>query len=379
MAPEQMTQLLKRRTSARTAAIVAAALLLAACASQPPLEFSVEVPPGVRDARGRFAEVYCRVLEEHGPALPDYRPCQEALSPVVPHPVGTGRPVDLGPSQLRLVVAAVPGIGYACVSKWLQDTGHELAHIRRFGYEMSMVEVDALSGTAANAARIRDALLALPDDAGPPRVVLMGYSKGTPDILEAIVRYPEIRRRIAAVISVAGAVRGSPVAEHASESEADLMRFFPGADCDAGDNAAVASLHPDLRNAWLAANPLPADLRYYSVVTLPGQARVSRALVPTYHTLAKVDPRNDGQVIYSDQIVPGSVLLGFVNADHWAVALPIDRSHAVIGGLFVNHNDYPREAMLEAVLRFVEEDITLSRTGGTPVSQGHEADASTKH
>ena len=373
-----MTPLLKRLTSAPTAAI-AAALLLAACASQPLTELSVDVPPGVRDARGRFAEIYCRVLEEHGTALPDYRPCTEALSPVVRPPAGTGRPIELGPSRLRLVVAAVPGIGYACVSKWLQDTGDELAHIRRFGYDMSAIEVDALSGTAANAARIRDALVALPEDAGPPRLVLLGYSKGTPDILEAIVRYPEIRRRIAAVISVAGAVRGSPVAEHASESEADLMRFFPGADCDAGDNEAVASLRPVVRNAWLAANPLPADLRYYSVVTLPGHARVSRALVPTYKTLAKVDPRNDGQVIYSDQIVPGSVLLGFVNADHWAVALPIDRSHAVIGSLFVNHNDYPREALLEAVLRFVEEDITLSQTGGDAMSQGHEADASKTH
>ena len=31
--------------------------------------------------------------------------------------------------------------------------------------------------------------------AGPPRLVLVGYSKGAPDILEAVVRYPESAAR----------------------------------------------------------------------------------------------------------------------------------------------------------------------------------------
>jgi hypothetical protein len=79
---------------------------------------------------------------------------------------------------------------------------------------------------------------------------------------------------------------------------------------------------------------------------------------PTYRKLARIDPRNDSQVIYSDQIIPGSTLVGFLNADHWAVAVPIDRAHNVIGSTVVNHNDYPREALLEALLRYVEEDLS---------------------
>jgi hypothetical protein len=50
-----------------------------------------------------------------------------------------------------------------------------------------------------------------------------------------------------------------------------------------------------------------------------------------------------------------------VNADHWAVALPIDRAHPVVGTLFVNENEYPREALLEAVMRFVEDDLGPAR------------------
>jgi len=72
-----------------------------------------------------------------------------------------------------------------------------------------------------------------------------------------------------------------------------------------------------------------------------------------------VDARNDSQVLFYDQVIPGSVLVGYVNADHWALTLPIARSHAALGATFVDHNDFPREALLEAVLRFVEEDLAV--------------------
>ncbi len=55
---------------------------------------------------------------------------------------------------------------------------------------------------------------------------------------------------------------------------------------------------------------------------------------------------------------PGSTLIGFLNADHWAIAVPVSRSHPVISRSLVNRNDYPREALLEAVLRFIEEDLS---------------------
>jgi hypothetical protein len=107
---------------------------------------------------------------------------------------------------------------------------------------------------------------------------------------------------------------------------------------------------------WLAENPLPSDLRYYSLVTFPQPERMSYALKSGYRKLASVDGRNDGQVVFYDQVIPGSVLMGYVNADHWALAVPIARSHDVIGATVVTQNAYPREALLEAVLRFIEED-----------------------
>jgi pimeloyl-ACP methyl ester carboxylesterase len=105
--------------------------------------------------------------------------------------------------------------------------GSVAEHLRRYGYDQVLLKVDALSSTANNARQIRDALLTMPVESGPARLVLIGYSKGAPDILDALVRYPEIRNRVAAVVSAAGAVGGSPLANDAEEYHAEMLRQFP--------------------------------------------------------------------------------------------------------------------------------------------------------
>jgi hypothetical protein len=342
---------------------------LAACATKPLVPYSTDTPPlilvpasyaGVEDKRARFREIYCAVLEAHGAALPDYRPCESALTRVGTEPAGTGAPVALGQSTRHLVAAVVAGIGYDCFKPWLNAPGTVTTQLRQSGYDGFMLEVDGLSSSAHNARQIRDAIMAMPPPDGPARLVLIGYSKGAPDILEAVVAYPEIRSRVAAVVSAAGAVGGSPLANDAQQYQADLLRHFPGATCTSGDGGAVESLRPATRKAWLAQNPLPGEVRYYSLVTFPEPQRISSILESSYEKLARIDTRNDSQVIFYDQVVPGSALLGYINADHWALAVPIARSHATIGALFVTQNAYPREALTEAILRFLEEDLAAT-------------------
>jgi hypothetical protein len=346
---------------------IATCLALGACASKPLIPYSLDTPPlalvpaaqaGVQDKRGRFREIYCAVLQARQSDVPDYRPCDDALTPVGAEPAGTGQPVDLGPSRRRLVAALVAGIGYECFQQWLEPPGTVTKHVRQFGYDAMLLKVDALSSSAFNARQIRDQIMAMQPEAGPPRLVLIGYSKGAPDILEAVVAYPEIRGRVAAVVSAAGAVGGSALANDAEQYQADLLQHFPGSTCKPGDGGGVNSLRPGVRLDWLARNPLPRELRYYSLVTFPRPERISSILTGSYDKLARIDARNDSQVIFYDAILPGSTLVGYINADHWALAVPIARTHTTIGSLFVTQNAYPREALMEALLRFLEEDLS---------------------
>ena len=347
------------------ASLVVACLAIGACATtKTGVPFTTDssplVPANVQDKRARFREIYCAVLEAHGRTLPDYRSCDEALTRVGSEPAGTHQRVDLGPSKRRLIAALVPGIGYECFEQWLQAPGTAAAHVRQYGYDLKPLKVDALSGTATNARQIRDAIMAMPPDT-EARLVLIGYSKGAPDILEAVVTYPEIRSRVAAVVSAAGSIGGSALANDAEQYEADMLRHFPGATCEPGDGGAVESLRPATRQAWLAQHPLPGDVHYYSLATFPQPERISSILKSSYRKLAKIDARNDSQVIFYDQIVPGSTLVGYLNADHWAVAVPISRTHPMVTSMFVTQNAYPREALLEALLRFLEEDLATPR------------------
>lgn len=118
--------------------------------------------------------------------------------------------------------------------------------------------------------------------------------------------------------------------------------------------------YPSMRRSWLANNPLPSDFPYYSLITFPNLECISSILESSYEKLSRVDARNDSQVIFYDQVIPGSTLIGYINADHWAISVPIARSHETIGSIFVDKNNDPHEALLETVLHFVEEELSAS-------------------
>jgi len=316
---------------------------------------------GVVDKRGRFREIFCSILEARGPTLPDYRACDDALVRLGIEPGGTGKRVELGQSKRQLVAVIVPGVGWDCFSTWLNLKDTSGKHVRQFGYDLFLLKVDALSSSAKNARQIRDAIIEMASKDTGSDLVLIGYSKGVPDILEAVVAYPELRKRVVAVVSVAGAVGGSPLANDATQSQLELLRHWPGSNCSIGDGGALESLRPDRRKIWLAKHPLPHDFPYYSLVTYPKPERISSVLKSNYKKLSQMDARNDGQLLFYDQVIPGSTLLGYVNADHWALVVPIARSHSMLSSIFVDQNHYPREALLEALLRFVEEDLVAAK------------------
>jgi hypothetical protein len=71
-----------------------------------------------------------------------------------------------------------------------------------------------------------------------------------------------------------------------------------------------------------------------------------------------MDPRNDGYVLWTDQVIPGATLLGYVNLDHYDIALPV-RERLNIGGQKGRHE--ARMAVFEAMLLTVSEALSGSR------------------
>jgi hypothetical protein len=129
-------------------------------------------------------------------------------------------------------------------------------------------------------------------------------------------------------LSVAGVINGTPVADKYAETYANWFKNIPSKECEPGDGGVLKSLKRSVQFPWMAVNPLPQNVRYYSLVAFTHRDNIQPGLLLTYDLLRSIGPRNDGQVIFYDQVIPGSSLLGYINLDHWAVAVPVKEKTA---------------------------------------------------
>ncbi|MFN2166147.1 MAG: hypothetical protein ACK2U9_07770, partial [Anaerolineae bacterium] len=126
--------------------------------------------------------------------------------------------------------------------------------------------------------------------------------------------------------------------------------------CQPGDGQVLESLRPEVRRTWLASNVLPPAVRYFSVAAFTTREQVSSGLVPSWQLLLEHDPANDGQLLARDMLIPGSTLLGYVNADHWAAATDVEVVHPILGPP-PRVPPFPRTVLLEAILLQVSESL----------------------
>lgn len=315
------------------------------------------VQSGIVDGRARFREIFKEVLAVRSKSLPKGVPHDDAalLWKLSGEAQPSGRPVCTETSKNNYRVLIVPGLMAECIAHVSTAFEDARKQVEEAGYRTGYIQTRGRRSSSFNAGLIRDAVLAMPEG---ERIIFVTHSKGTVDALEALVTYPALAERTAALISFSGAVNGSPLADSLPEFLMELAHRIPLSSCPPGEGMeAVESLRRNVRLTWMSEHQLPGNLRYYSLAAFAARAGASRLLRPFYDILTRTEPVNDGQVICSDAIIPGSVLLGYPNADHWAIAMPVSAGKSPLLASVVDKNDYPRAVLLEAALRFVEEDL----------------------
>ncbi len=338
------------------------ALFLQSCASTPMLPYSrnapalvlttVEAPP-VRDARVRFREIFCALLSQDSGA-PD---CERLLPHLDGEPRGAGDPRPLPESDPRLKLILLPGLFDNCFSQVVQFYSDALPAMKRAGYDIEVLNANGRSSSRENAARIAEYVATRPAE-DDDKFVLIGHSKGVVDSMYFLVNHPQHASRIAALVSVAGAVNGSPLADWLVRGGHSISRLIPDAWCEPGDNAALSSLQRGERLTWMKRHLLPESIRYFSLSTFTSREFVPWPLRYSYDLLSEIDPRNDGLLLSFDQVIPGSEFLGAFFVDHWRVAYPLETDASFLSaGADGSRPVFPRSILLESVALYLSEAL----------------------
>lgn len=311
------------------------------------------------DGRARFRAVLHAVNAAHGRALPDYRPTDEILRDLEGEEVwAEAVPAYQAPLPPHLRVIAVPGFLTQCIAFLSDVLTDAMAHLETLGAKTLVAALDGRGGAAFNARQLRDTIMALPEG---ETTILIAMSKGTVDAQEMLARYPETHARVQAVVSLVGAVCGSPLAHLAPNWLKWIERRLPLPHCPLHNGAAVESLTPDVRRSFLSGHAPVPGVRYYSLGAAVEADGMSKGMQVSYQALSRLQPLNDGQMLLADQILPGAEVLGVLNGDHIAVGMPFNRNPSWLGRWVAKHlldrNAFPREVVTEAIVRRVMEDL----------------------
>ncbi len=321
----------------------------------PPLVLAPLRTAGIRDRRAAFRRLFTALArgEEGDGALADRHLWR--LSGEEEPAEDLELPPELPDAPLGFHLVIVQGFGAQCFEPMIRALEDAIPHLARTGVRVSYAPVTAFGSVRQNAGLIARAVRELALAPGE-RLVLLGYSKGAADALEAVVRFPDLAARTSALLSLAGAVNGSPLAELVPDWIEELVALLPGLKCDLGDRQGLEDLRPAARLRAMAGFPLPPPVPLYALVAFAPYEEISGPLQPFWRRLAQIDPRNDGQLLWYDQIPPHSTLLAYLRGDHLAVGMPITERLPALAAAF-DQNAFPRTLVIETALRLIAMDL----------------------
>ena len=317
------------------------------------------IPLGLRpvsDYRRDFAPVFCRAMQQY-PGDRTAADCRMylqfdgGLAPSEPFP-------SLPPLGDRYRLIVVAGIVSACLPRETAIFKQGLEALVKDGMKSAdEIPISASGGSIPNAKMIAAYIREHRDPDRP--YIAVGYSQGAVDLLQAYVDDDIVRSSIAAVVTIAGAVGGSRLPDGFPPGLLNALRrleaHLPQCTIKNLDDG-INTLRRETRVNFLFdhANDLP---RSYSVAAKSTYETTSKVLQGGWKQLSAYTIDQDGQVIRDEAAVPGGAFLGTALGDHWAVALPFSEAHNQLFDAGIDHNHFPRTALLQAMVRFVISDL----------------------
>lgn len=264
---------------------------------------------------------------------------------------------------------------------------------KRLGIRILRSDSHPMRGCAANSADLlaaiergegfaADTQKIKPEQCQPPKdIVLIGYSKGAPDIYQLLVQRPDLKDRIRCIFNWGGAIGGSYLADDIFGSIKDLdlpkvekaLAAFlsvisPAIDVSSGTlrrideyniKEAVYDLTTTAREKFLAENKAFLKALEIPIFNITGSTTAME--VPYFQiqgvmALNRYDSNNDMQLTQSEAKlkVPMATDLAMIRAHHWNMSYDPFPKLMRFGSPHLDH-PFPKEAAATAMILLAVE------------------------
>jgi hypothetical protein len=246
-------------------------------------------------------------------ADPKSRGVQTAFDRFLRGGVGRSAAALQRPSAFPYTVLFAPSWLYRSHPETGSDFGAQRQLLSRLAIPNHLVASGESDSVEDNAAAIVAAVRALEHPHG--RIILVSASKSGAEAALALSHLtPEESTRVAAWVNIAGALRGTPLADKTLQVPARWLArgiFW----VSRWDWAGLTSLATEPSRQRLAGLQLPGSITVLNVVAVPVSGSVGYQVFSGYQVLISEGP-NDGVVLLADTVWPGGVNLVALGADH---------------------------------------------------------------
>jgi hypothetical protein len=325
---------------------------VAACGVKYSLRGIATVPFGwrVMDGTMSFGQQFCATLSHLDASHTEWGACDQYIE---------GQPSQQPPAQTNISrdwrVLVVGGIFSQCFERHEVNAFEQgLKHLEdEHHMQTTLLRVGGVTTPEENGKTIAAYL-----KAHPGKYIAVGHSKGAVDLMAALQNEKDARDNIQALVSVAGAIRGSRLIDVGTrltiEGFKQALRDSGLGECEITEMGGVANMRREARHEFLRRWSPPPALRCYSVVGVVDKKQTSKPLRLGWSVQSQYSRDQDSQMIAEEAIIPGATFLAYAKGDHWAVALPFYEHPNRKFRKKVDRNRFPRTALLEAIVRFVD-------------------------